>query len=134
MELTKKQAEFWGTLIGLMIAVALFVLLIDIQIKNAILEQSTRLRLAIEKEARDRGRGTEGTIPDGIYHESGYDAAIPADLLVDDATRMEARNVPERATPKVANSRKRRPPVNRGDSAGTSVPPGNDSMGTREET
>jgi hypothetical protein len=88
MNVTQKQAEFWVTLLALMIVVAIAVLFLDFGIKTAILDESTRLRLVIEEEIR--GRNGQKATTGGAGIDADNDPPLPADVLVDHSTGMEA--------------------------------------------
>lgn len=90
MEMTRRQAEFWTLIIGICTVVSIAVLLLDFGIKAAILEESTRLRIAIEDEARKNGRQSKETNTGRIDNDDSVDGPIPDDLLVVDSTGMEA--------------------------------------------
>jgi|SRR5215469_584652 len=102
MELNKKQTEFWAVLLMVCLVVSVAIMLVDFQIKQAILEESARLKLIIEtwefkanglRESKNRGTDN-----------SADNSAFPAVVLVDPATGMEAGNVPD-STAKQANGR-----------------------------
>ena len=107
--MSKKQAEFWVALIVLCIIFAVAILLVDFGIKAAILEESTRLRLAIEdEEVRRSGRNTAGTNAVGTDNDRNNDPAFPADVLVVDPSRMEKGSSPNGDKTPGTNPRKRR--------------------------
>ncbi len=133
MELTRKQTEFWATLLGAMILVAVLITLIDYQIKASILEQATKLRLAIEKEELNHGRNAKSTDANGVANVSGNDAAISPDLLVDNATGMEAGNDANRATAKAGNQIEHGPAKRVRASRATTIPATNKRIRTRGE-
>jgi hypothetical protein len=91
VELNKKQTEFWGVILIICLIVSVAIMLVDFQIKQAILEESTRLRLAIEGwEIRTSGlRPNQNRASDNATLNS----SIPADVLVDTTAGMEAGNV-----------------------------------------
>lgn len=92
MELNKRQTEFWAVILIICLVVSAAIMLVDFQIKQAILEESSRLRLDIEAwEVRTSGLRTG---QDRANADSDKHATIPGSLLVDDAARMEAGNVP----------------------------------------
>jgi hypothetical protein len=107
MEMNKKQAEFWGLIIGMMIAVALVILVIDYGIKTAILEESTRLRLVIEGEKS--GQKPVSADANGTANDSRDDPPILGNVLVDDPTGMETGNGHKRSEKPSARARNRRP-------------------------
>jgi hypothetical protein len=121
MEISKKQAEFWGTFIFIMACVAILVLFIDIQMKNGILTESIRLRMQIEEFTR--GQKPTGPDNNGIDVVSSDNADLPSDVLVLHPTGMEERNAANGATQAVSNSRKRRTNVSRATRA-TPIPSG----------
>jgi hypothetical protein len=93
MELNRKQLEFWTFTIVLCLILTFTVLLVDFGIKAAILEESAKLRLAIE-EAKLRGQRPSAANESGTATLNSDDASIPSDVLVVDATGMETGNVP----------------------------------------
>lgn len=90
MEMTRKQAEFWSLIIAMMIAVAIIILLIDFGIKAAILEESNKLRLVIEKERSGQKPGSANA--NGAANDTPNNPPLPSDVLVVDPPRMETRN------------------------------------------
>jgi hypothetical protein len=103
------NVKFWTFLTTMILAVAVGVLLIDMSIKAAILQESNQLRLLIEGERNDRG--TKRPVPNG---SSGNGSGTP-DVLGKYATGMEAGNVSENDSPKdTQNGRRTRrtPPGN----------------------
>jgi hypothetical protein len=106
MEMNKKQAEFWGLIIGMMIAVALVILIIDYGIKTAILEESTRLRLIIEGEKR--GQKPVSTDANGVGDDLLHNPALSSDVLVVDTSAMEAGNGHPRSQKSSPRARNRR--------------------------
>lgn len=90
MDLSKQQAEYWAFIIGLMIAVAIAILLIDFSIKAAILEESTRLRLIIEGERSGQKPGTADA--SGATNDAPDNSPLSSDVLVVDPTGMETGN------------------------------------------
>lgn len=120
MEMSKKQAEFWVALIVLCIIFAVAILLVDFGIKAAILEESTRLRLTIEdEEVRRSGRNTTGANAVGIDNDRSNDPAFPADVLVDNPSRMEKGSSANGDKTPGTNPRKRRAQPSRPSSSRT---------------
>ena len=92
MELNKKQTEFWTVLLIVCLVVSVAIMLVDFQIKQAILEESTRLKLVIEEwEVRYSGHRQDNQ---RTTNDSANDATISGPVLVDPATRMEAGAIP----------------------------------------
>lgn len=87
MELNKKQLEFWAFIVIMALAASIAVLLIDFQIKTAILEESNRLRLTIE--GWQGGQNRQAANANGAVPDASNDAAIPGDVLVVDPPGME---------------------------------------------
>jgi hypothetical protein len=109
MEMSKRQAEFWVMILVLCIITAAVIMLVDFGIKAAILEESTRLRLAIEEqEVRRSGQKPSRTDASGVANDSPNHPPIPSDVLVVDSAGMEAGNVPNGATDSTTGPRKRR--------------------------
>lgn len=108
MEMTKKQAEFWVAILVLCLFTAVAILLVDFGIKASILEESNKLRLTIEEETLSRGQKPKRANENGNANDISDNPPLPGNVLVDDTARMEARNVPNGATPKATNSRPRR--------------------------
>lgn len=86
MEMSKKQAEFFTALIFICTVTAAVILLIDYQIKSAILEESNRMRKEIERYYGQRPAAANG----GRFDRNpSNDPAYPADLVDSRATGME---------------------------------------------
>lgn len=121
MQVTKRQAEFYTVILVLCIIVGAAIMLVDYGIKAAILEESNRLRRAIE--SWENGRSAEKTATGRADNDATVDGPISPDLLVDNTPGMEAGNVPSGATESVHNStngraKSRRPTRPRGISSG----------------
>lgn len=85
--MSKKQAQFFAGLILICTVTAALVLVIDYQIKGAILEQANRLRLEIEGWQRGQSpAATSGYRPDS--HPANH-VDYPADLVDSGTTRVE---------------------------------------------
>jgi hypothetical protein len=82
MDMSKKQAEFFTVLIIICTVTAALILLIDFQIKGAILEESNRLRRVIERESA----AADGSRP--IDNRSD-NPSYPADLVHSGNAGME---------------------------------------------
>jgi hypothetical protein len=89
--MSRDTVKFWSLLAVMILAVSCTVLVVDLSIKAAILEESTKLRLAIEAERNDRA--TEATTARASYN--GSDSSSLLDL---NAAGMEAANVRETPT------------------------------------
>lgn len=87
-DMSKKQAQFFAGLILICTITAALVLVIDYQIKGAILEQANRLRLEIEDW--QRGQGTKTTGSNRPDNHAGNDVSYPADLVHSGTTGVEA--------------------------------------------
>lgn len=122
MELSRKQTEFWAVILLVCLVVSAAIMLVDFQIKQAILEESTRLRLVIEGwEVRQSGYRAS---KDRATNDATDNGSFPGPVLVESTTGMEAGNVsnggpPSR--PKAARNR-RHEPSRKVD--GGEVPPG----------
>lgn len=81
-DMSKKQAEFFAFLILICTVTAAFILLIDFQIKGAILEESNRLRRIIERQSTP----ANGSRPDNNSHN---DTGYPADMVDSRAASVE---------------------------------------------
>lgn len=109
MEMSKKHAEFLVALLVLCIIFAAAILLVDFGIKAAILEESTRLRLAIEdEEVRRSGRNTTGANAVRADNDRGNDPPFPADVLVEHSPGMEKGSSANGDKAPGTNPRKRR--------------------------
>ena len=82
-----ENVKFWTFLTTMILAVAALVLIIDMSIKAAILQESNDLRLLIEGERNVRG--SKETAP---QRTSGNGSGTPH-VLGEYATGMETRNV-----------------------------------------
>lgn len=86
-EPSRKQLEFFGILIFVCTLTAAAILIIDFQIKGAILEESNRLRKIIEQNtARATIRRT--------YDYDRYNLDYPADLVPSGDSGLETEGVP----------------------------------------
>lgn len=81
-DMSKKQAEFFALLILICTVTAAFILLIDFQIKGAILEESNRMRRAIEQHATSANGVRPG-------NNGSNDTDYPADLVRGGTTIVE---------------------------------------------
>lgn len=112
MELNRKQTEFWAVILIICLVVSAAIMLVDFQIKQAILEESLRLRLALEEwEVRYSGLRAG---QNGASNDSGNHSTIPGNVLVDQPARMETGNVSNGATPQAPKATSRRQPKPRG--------------------
>lgn len=123
MDLTRKQAEYWAFIIGLMIAIAIAVLLIDFAIKASILEESNKLRMTIEGVRS--GQVPTAANASGANSLHSDDASIPSDVLVVDNSGMEAGNVHNGTQKEAARKTTGRAKPRRPSSSGT-IPGGNE--------
>lgn len=118
------RLKFWTILAGIILGVSVLVMLIDMSIKAAILEESAKLRRVILGE---RERQEPGNPPDNTEHH--FDASIPGNLLVPANPRMgtPGSNNGHKATD---NARRTRRSVSPRD---FEIPPGDKRMGTQED-
>jgi hypothetical protein len=86
MQMSKKQAEFFTILIIICTATAAAILLIDFQIKGAILEESTRMRKELERYYGQRPAAANAS---GHDSNAGNDLSYPSDLVAGRATGVE---------------------------------------------
>jgi hypothetical protein len=90
-EMSKKQIEFFVILIWVAVLTAIAILVIDFQIKGAIIEQAIKLREAMNGQT---GKTTASQRPD---NNGSNNAAYPNDMVASGNARMEAkRSVPSR--------------------------------------
>lgn len=85
--MSKKQAQFFAGLILICTVTAALVLVIDYQIKGAILEQANRLRLEIE--GWQRGQSTAATGSHGSGNHTDNHVSYPSDLVDSGNARVE---------------------------------------------
>jgi hypothetical protein len=112
MELNKKQTEFWAVILIICLVVSAAIMLVDFQIKQAILEESVRLRLAIEEwEVRSSGLRAN---KNRATNDSTDNATISGSVLVDQPARMETGNVSNGATKQAPKTTARRQPKSQG--------------------
>lgn len=94
MQLSKKT-ELWAVIMLVCLFVSILVLLVDFGIKEAILEESGKLRLRIEEwEVRTGGYGKNEKRTSNDTRDNG---TIPGDVLVDTTPGVETRHVPKGA-------------------------------------
>ena len=115
---TKDPVKFWLFLVALMLATAVAVLLLDISIKAAILEESNALRLAIERERNEQfvrrtevpnanGASGNGSHPGDVVdiNDAGLEKGDAAKEDTGDSKKVVARRPakprPARATPEI---------------------------------
>jgi hypothetical protein len=106
VELSKKQAEFWAALIVLCIVTALVVMLVDFGIKAAILEESNALRLVIERERS--GQSADTAAQNGANNNASNNGPIPANVLDNEPTGMEAGSASNGSATEPSTTQKRR--------------------------
>jgi hypothetical protein len=87
MDMSKKQAEFFATLILICTITAVLVLAIDYQIKGAILEQSNKLRLDMERFLN--GQSAAATGSHRSSNHSDNHVSYPSDLVDSGDARLE---------------------------------------------
>lgn len=103
--------KFWTVLAATILVVSILVMLIDMSIKAAILQESNSLRLVIE-EQRNRGARKTAANPDGADNDSSN----PSVLLDIDATGLEVGDVANGHKAATHKPRSRRqPPYPSGD-------------------
>ena len=113
MELNKKQTEFWAVILIICLVVSAAIMLVDFQIKQAILEESSRLRMSLEAwEVRTSGLRTG---QDRASDDSANHTTIPGSVLVDQPTGMEAGNVSNGAKAQAPKATARRQPKPKGE-------------------
>lgn len=86
MKESKDNIKFWTVLAGIILAVSVTVLLIDMSIKAAILEESNALRRVLLGVQDDRSAKADS---DGANHDSSR----PGSILGEFSAGMEAGNV-----------------------------------------
>jgi hypothetical protein len=88
------KTKFWAFLIGLMVAVAVAVTLVDLTIKAAILQESNAFKLSMNEvkhgTAGSRANETNSDGTDYYRHNNGRDAG---DDVVPFPSRMEAPTI-----------------------------------------
>jgi len=106
MEMSKKQAEFFTILILICTVTAAAILLIDYQIKGAILEESNRMRKELERHYGQRSAAANGS---GPVSNPDNDAAYPSDLVDSGTARVEATGPNDTDSKRNAAKSERRP-------------------------
>jgi hypothetical protein len=86
MNMSKKQAEFFTVLILICTVTAAAILIIDYQIKGAILEESNRMRKELERYYGQRPAAASGRRPDS---DTSHDLSYPSDLVGSGTTGVE---------------------------------------------
>lgn len=86
-DMSKKQAEFFAILIMLCTITAALVLVIDYQIKGAILEQANRVRRDIE--GWQRGQSAAAASGNRSDSDAGNHVGYPSDLVDSGTARVE---------------------------------------------
>lgn len=87
MDMSKKQAEFFATIILVCTITAVLVLAIDYQIKGAILEQSNKLRLDMERFLNGQSTAATGSHRSGNHTDNHV--SYPSDLVDSGNARVE---------------------------------------------
>lgn len=129
MQLSKKT-ELWVAMLAIMLVMATFILFIDFGIKSAILEESNKLRLAIEaEEVRRNGQRRAEADANGATNDAPDHPAIPSDVLVVDPAGMEAGGSANGSKAAARSPRARRAKPS-GQSSDRAVPGGNEQLGT----
>lgn len=122
MEMNKRQVEFWGVTLLICLVVSVAIMIVDFQIKQAILEESTRLRLSIEEwEVRKSGLRADKV---RATDDSANHTTIPGYVLVEPTAGMEAGNVRDGSQKEAPKSQGRRRNVSNGEATNRKVPPG----------
>jgi hypothetical protein len=106
---SKDPVKFWLFLVTLMLATAVAVLLLDISIKAAILEESNALRLAIEAERNNRyERRTENPSANGASGNGSHSGDV-VDINDAGLEKRDAAKEDTGATKKVVARRPAKP-------------------------
>jgi hypothetical protein len=96
---TTDNIKFWSFLAGMILMVSVAVLLIDMSIKAAILQESNTLRLAIEGERNDRASKASSN---GNNHHSNNSSPIlgvfPAGMETGDVANGTKKTIQPRKT------------------------------------
>jgi len=87
MDMSKKQAEFFATLILICTITAVLVLAIDYQIKGAILEQSNSLRRDMERFLNGQSPAATGSHRSSNHADNHV--SYPSDLVDSGNARVE---------------------------------------------
>jgi len=87
------KTKFWAFLIGLMVAVAVAVTLVDLTIKAAILQESNAFKLQMNQVKHGTGSGTAQTDTDGTNNYRTNHGRDAGDDVVPFPTRVEAQTV-----------------------------------------
>ena len=112
MDMSKKQAEFFTALIIICTVTAALILVIDYQIKGAILEESNRMRKDLETHYGQRTAAANG----GRFDRNpGDNPAYPSDLVGSGTTGMEETSANGRMPRETPATPKRRPRAARED-------------------
>lgn len=96
------KTKFWAVLIGVMVAVAIAVTLVDMTIKAAILQESNAFKLAMNEAKHGTGQRPAQTNPNGTDNHSGNNGGDAGDDVHLFPARMEAptvRKTTSRKTP-----------------------------------
>lgn len=91
---SKDSIKFWTILAGMFLGCAIAVMLIDISIKAAILDESNRLRQLILQEGAERGKADAGSDDGRDNHNGNIHSLYPVGVLDSSNAGMEAENVP----------------------------------------
>jgi hypothetical protein len=96
------KSKFWAVLIGVMVAVAIAVTLVDMTIKAAILQESNAFKLLMNETKHGTGPRPAKTNSNGADNHSGDNGSDASDDVHLFPTRMEAtavRKTTSRKTP-----------------------------------
>jgi|SRR5271165_1925030 len=111
---SESKVKFWGILAVIILVFSITILLVDMGIKTAIVQESNNLKLFIERHTN--GQTTAGSDESGDSSNAGDNSPLPGDVLAFNPAGMEARNVRERTKARPSNRR----PAGRGDAP---IPP-----------
>jgi hypothetical protein len=87
------KSKFWAILIGVMVAVAIAVTLVDMTIKAAILQESNAFKLLMNEKKHGTGPGPTQANTNGANHNSGNNGSDDSDDVHLFPARVEATSV-----------------------------------------
>lgn len=96
------KTKFWAFLIGLMVAVAVAVTLVDLTIKAAILQESNAFKLQMNQVKHGTGSGSTQADSDGTDHYRTNHGRDAGDDVVPFPARVEAPTVRKARSRKTA--------------------------------
>ena len=86
-----EKTKFYAVLIGIMVAVAVLVLLVDLSIKAAILDESNAFKKSMNEVKH--GRGPDQANSNGVDNHAPNDGAISGDVLGVFPARMATQSL-----------------------------------------